>query len=401
MMKIIGLIVEYNPFHNGHAYHLSQVKKIAKADALIAIMSGPFVQRGEPAIANKWTRAEMALRAGVDVVFELPFLYATQSAEWFAYGAVKSFHDMGIVDGIGFGMESQNSDWLMALTAFLEEEPEEFSREIKNSLSLGSSYPSAFASALSKIHHPVLKEIPIEEQAMPNNLLALHYCRSLLRLKSKMVPFPILRKGAEHHQQETGGGTIASATALRQMLQIGNLEKIKPYVPRTTYVLLLREKEAGRFPVFLEPFYPYLLHQLITREAEELAQIHEMKEGIHHLIRKVGMTAGSYSALVEQMGSKRYTHSRIRRLLLYVLMNVTCQKIEDAQLLSGPSYLRVLGFTKKGKEVLKELKKGSSLPVIQQVKKERNPQLEMDLRASRLYSLGFPNQEMRESSRRG
>lgn len=389
-VKTVGIVVEYNPFHNGHAYHLAQIKKQTGAETLVAVMSGPFVQRGEPAIVNKWTRAEMALRGGIDLVLELPFLYATQSAEWFAYGAVATLAATGIIDGLSFGMESEDTSWLMPLASVLEKEPPEFRQALKENLDRGSSYPVAFAGALTTLEDSLLTDMGIREKIRPNNILALHYCRALLRLNSNIQPVPILRKGADHHQQEVGEGKIASATSLRKLLSHGQLEQLIPYVPQTTYHLLQREQKEGRFPVKLETYFPFLLHQLITKEPAELAEIHEMKEGIHHLVKKAGMEATDYQDLLQRLGNKRYTHSRIRRLLLNVLMNITREKVSRHNLAS-PSYIRVLGFTEKGSSLLKRMKKTARLPLIQQLKKERDPLLELDLQASRLYGLAYPD----------
>ncbi|HBI05098.1 MAG TPA: nucleotidyltransferase [Paenibacillaceae bacterium] len=394
-MKTVGIVVEYNPFHNGHAYHLAQIKKQTGAECLVAIMSGPFVQRGEPAIVNKWARTEMALRGGIDLVIELPFLYATQSAEWFAYGAVATLHATGVIDGLSFGMESEDPDWLMPLAEFLEQEPPSFRQAIKEDLSCGLSYPAAFARALATLQDSSLKDMPAQERVKPNNILALHYCRALLRLHSSIKPLPVVRKGAEHHQQDAGGGKIASATSLRKILYHEHLEKVIPYVPQTTYEILKREKTEGRFPVELESFFPYLLHQLIAMEPSELEKIHEMKEGIHHLLGKIGVEAINYQQLIQQMGNKRYTHSRIRRLLLNVLMNVTRERVTRCNL-NSPSYIRILGFTEKGKKLLKTMRKTASLPLIHSIKKERNILLNFDLQASRLYGFAYPNLQHRE-----
>lgn len=394
-MKTVGIVVEYNPFHNGHAYHLAQIKKQSGAECLVAIMSGPFVQRGEPAIANKWARAEMALRGGIDLVIELPFLYATQSAEWFAYGAVATLHATGIIDQISFGMESENPDWLMPLAALLENEPPSFRHAMKEDLSRGLSYPAAFARALTTLQDSPFINMPAEERVKPNNILALHYCRALLRLQSSIKPLPIVRKGAEHHQQEAGEGKIASATSLRKILYQDNLEKVIPYVPQTTYEILKREKKEGRFPVALESFFPFLMQRLITMDPSELENIHEMKEGIHHLIGKIGVEALNYQQLIQQMGNKRYTHSRIRRLLLNIVMNVTREKVARCNL-DSPSYIRILGFTEKGKTLLKAMKKTARLPIVQSIKKERDTLLNFDLQASRLYGFAYPGLQQRE-----
>lgn len=394
-MKTIGIVVEYNPFHNGHAYHLAQIKKQTGADCLVAIMSGPFVQRGEPAIVNKWARAEMALRGGIDLVIELPFLYATQSAEWFAYGAVATLEATGTIDGLSFGMESEDPTWLMPLAAYLEQEPPSFHQAIKEGLSQGMGYPAAFAGALTTLQDSPLKDMPTEERVKPNNILALHYCRTLLRVHSDIKPVPIVRTGAEHHQQEVSEGKIASATSLRKILYQDDLKMVHPYVPQTTYEILKREQTEGRFPVEIESFFPFLLQRIITMDPDELETIHEMKEGIHHLLGKIGVEAINYGHLIQQMGNKRYTHSRIRRLLLNVLMNVTREKVTRCNL-NSPSYIRILGFTEKGKALLKTMKKTARLPLIQNIKKERNTLLNFDLQASRLYGLAYPNLEQRE-----
>ncbi|WP_027414556.1 nucleotidyltransferase [Aneurinibacillus terranovensis] len=388
-MKTVGLIVEYNPLHNGHAYHFQAAREQTGAAAAIAVMSGHFLQRGEPAITNKWARAEMALHLGIDLVLELPFVYAARNAEQFAYGAVSILHATGVVDTLCFGSESGDISWMMPLAKHLAEEPALFQQALRLALSSGTSYPAAYAHAVNVLLAglPDLRsKVNVSE---PNNILGLNYCMALARLQSPIVPVTVQRSKAGYHQPVITDHAIASATAIRRIIrESGDLSDIRPYVPGTTYGILQREKLAGRFPVTWDQFYPYLLAQIITRGPDELAAIFEMGEGLENRVYKQTMQTSAFEQLLHALKTKRYTWNRLQRTLLYILLNLTEDKMKHAG--TAPAYIRVLGFTEQGRMLLKQMKETCSLPIITRIGQNRHPMLTLDIRAGEMYAIGLP-----------
>nr|WP_047151610.1 nucleotidyltransferase [Aneurinibacillus tyrosinisolvens] len=389
-MRTVGLVVEYNPLHNGHKYHYEQAKRQTGASAAVAVMSGHFLQRGEPALVNKWARTEMALRAGIDLVLELPFVYAAQNAEQFAYGAVATLHATGVVDSLCFGSESGDISWMTPLAKSLVNETALFQREIRQHLATGISYPAAYGRAVEALFSALPDFKTAGNVTEPNNILGLNYCMALARLQSSMKPITIQRQKAGYHQEEITDARIASATALRKItMEEGSLDGIKPYVPASTLDVLQEEKQSGRFPMSWEAFYPHLQHQLMIRQPGELAEIYEMTEGLEHRIHRSARTAGSFRALMEAIKTKRYTWNRLQRLLLYTLFGLTREKMIRSGFRQGPAYIRVLGFSETGRELLKTMKDTCALPIISKVKKEKHPMLEFDLQAGAIYALGY------------
>jgi len=346
-MKVVGLIVEYNPLHNGHLYHYQESLRATGADASVAVMSGNFLQRGEPAIVNKWARAQMALDIGIDLVLELPTAYCTQNAEVFAYGAVATLDALGIVQQVCFGSESGDISWLQELAAQLKDEPVPFKEALKTHLNLGLPYPKAYARAASS-----LAGVPEELLGQPNNILGLNYVLAIKRLESSIQPATITRQKAGYHQANITDQQIASATALRKLIFEQSLESIKPYVPPSTLHILMLEKAQDRFPMSWENFYLLLTHSLTVHSPEALANIHEMEEGIEHRIKKHHPSALAFQDLMEAVKTKRYTWNRIQRLFLYILLNLQKKEMERLKQDQKPPYIRVLGFSEKGRQLL-------------------------------------------------
>ncbi len=389
-MSTVGIIVEYNPFHNGHLYHLQQSIQVSGAENVIAVMSGHFLQRGEPALVNKWARAEMALELGVDLVIELPLVYAAQNAETFARGAVSLLDELGVVDYLCFGSESGDLSWMKELARLLAEEPPIFVEQLHRYLDEGLPYPQAYGKAASILMKEYgYEDLPVEQ---PNNILGLNYLLSLERRKSKIIPLTITRQKAGYHQEEFTDQQIASATAIRRILiQKNSLADIKSYVPSTTYHILRREMKTGRCPITWNNYYPYLLHQLLQYTPQELQHIHEMNEGLEHRLQSCAVTSGSFEEFMKKAKTKRYTWNRLQRLALYTLLNLTAEQYQSSGNEEGPQYIRVLGFTKKGQNLLKQIKQRSRLPIITNLTRERQQMLELDIRAGAIYALGYPD----------
>ncbi|MGR6543175.1 nucleotidyltransferase [Paenibacillus tundrae] len=397
-MKAVGVIVEYNPLHNGHVYHLSEARRLSGADAVVAVMSGSFLQRGEPAIVGKRARTEMALHAGADLVLELPVAYAVQPAEWFAYGAVALLHHTGVVDSLCFGSESGDLDSLQRIARVLAVEPAGLREDIARRLREGASYPAAYAGAAAALAPggvDARDAAALLEQ--PNNSLGLHYLIALERLGSAIQPFTAARTGAAYHEATPGPGAIASATAVRRLLMADGPEAAAQYVPAATLAILQREWQTQRAPVHWERFVQTLLHIAATRRASELASIAEVTEGLEHrLIRTLSQLAEpSVDALLNALKTKRYTRTKLQRMLTHVLLNHSKTELSPSILAEGPGYLRVLGFSSKGQSLLKQMKRSASLPVVIKPATFNHSQLELDIQAQAAYALAYEDKDTR------
>ncbi|NOU93477.1 nucleotidyltransferase [Paenibacillus sp. LMG 31456] len=391
-MKTVGLIVEYNPLHNGHYYHFQQSKKSSGADAVIAVMSGHFLQRGEPAMVGKWARTEMALRMGVDLVIELPIAYSTQPAEWFAYGAVSALDATGVVDSLCFGSESGDIRSLHTIAAAMHEESTAFHTLLQHELKAGLSYPAAYGRAVASY----LPGIDATELAKPNNTLGLHYLIALRRLQSRIEPLTIIRQKAEYNQQDITDAAIASATALRHMLfEKKALAEIASFVPEGTMNVLRHEWEAGRAPMSWEHYAKPLLLQLLHHSPAQLSMFHEVTEGLEYRIKQALPQLSGPTDLVEKLitllKTKRYTRTKLQRMLLRILLNHSKEQLSPSVLGQGVPYLRILGFSNKGQELLKRMKTTARVPIVTKVSALSNPSplLELDIQATSIYALGY------------
>lgn len=400
-MNITGLIVEYNPLHNGHAYHFTEAKRLTGSDGVIAVMSGNFLQRGEPALVDKWARTEMALHLGVDLVLELPVAYAAQPAEWFAYGAVAMLEATGVTTHLCFGSEAGELQNLLPLAEHLADESDATRIALAKQLATGTSYPAAFAAAAAETLAATGNSLDQKEAlallAQPNNSLGLQYLIALRRLRSAIEPVTVRRTNADYGDTQPRSATIASATAVRKLIENSGLEAIAPYVPQFTADILIREFTAGHGPVTWENFTQPLFHHLLISSPEELADHHEMTEGLQYRIKKslYELKEPSVNALLQELKTKRYTHTKLQRTLLHVLLQNGRSALSRPALTEGPGYLRVLGFSETGREILKIMKKKSSLPIVTRAAELSHPQLDLDLRASAVYGNAM---QMRQQS---
>ncbi|WP_163879114.1 nucleotidyltransferase [Paenibacillus favisporus] len=391
-MSAVGLIVEYNPLHNGHVHHYTRAKEVTGAEHAVAVLSGPFLQRGEPGIVSKYARAEMALAMGVDLVIELPAAYAVQPAEWFAYGAVALLNATGVVDSVCFGTESGTLEVLQPLARMLAHESDELQGLIAHYLGQGMSYPSAYAAAAEALAGSGgWKEGILQLLHKPNHTLGLHYLIALERLGSRMRPYTIPRIHAGYHDEVPGHTNIASATAVRRMLLGPAPDEAAPYLPATTLAILKREFAAGRGPITWESFRQPLLHLLLTTPPEQLAALHEVTEGLEHRLGKLlpVLTGADVAGLLAALKTKRYTHTKLQRMLVHILLRHSKEQLAPARLAEGPGYLRVLGFNKTGQALLKQMKKTASLPVVMKPSAFSHDQLDLDLRAAAAYANAY------------
>ena len=393
-MRIVGLITEYNPFHNGHLHHLRESLRVAEADASVAVMSGHFLQRGEPALVDKWVRTEMALAAGVDLVLELPFPFACNSAPHFARGAVQSLNALGVVDALCFGSEAGELSPLQAAARLLLEHADDIDAGTRQLLRGGVSYPAARAEVLSAMDTDVSAELV----SSPNNILGIEYLKALQETTSPIKAFTILRRGAGYHSTDVTN-PIASATGIRKLLGEGGA--VGDFVPEACRQILNEALDKGCSLDHDRLFSS--LQTFLLQEMETLSGIYQVEDGLAQRLVDAAMTATSYADLTDAIKSRQWTLTRIQRILSYVLLQVSSVEM-NSFLECGPLYLRLLGATEKGRQVLAGSRKKRSLPVISDPARAQavlrrfysgrkdlgclaERMLACDLRATRLYGL--------------
>lgn len=369
-MSTIAIICEYNPFHNGHKFQIESQKKLLNAGGVIAIMSGNFVQRGAPAICDKWHRAKMALLAGADLVLELPTVFATQSAERFAKGAVGLADGLGVVDYLSFGCECDNIESLNRAACIIEKT--ETKEKITELLKEGMSYPSARMIACGDEFFSVLSK--------PNNILAIEYIKALKELKSTIRPVPLLREGCEHDADKPYGD-FASAGYIRKCITEGR--DYSGFVPDEC-VKILKEADIFKDKKKLDAIITYLLR---TKSPEELSDIADMTEGIQYRFKEAGSRFSTIEEIADFVKTKRYTKTRIDRLIINILLSI---KKDD--ITKNPGYIRVLGFNEHGEKILSQIKKKSVFPIITKTADASLPEeamkmLEKDIYATDIYSM--------------
>jgi predicted nucleotidyltransferase len=380
-MKAVGVVVEYNPFHNGHRYHLDQAKEQSGADIVIAVMSGNFLQRGEPALVSKWARAEMALHGGADLVFELPYAFAAQNADIFADGAISILEAAGC-ESVCFGSEAGELGSFITTLEFLANHETEFQAKIKEYNALGYSYPKSVSLSFEALK----PDGALLDLSKPNNILGLQYVAAINRHGAGLRPMTIKRKNAGYHDEHFSSETIASATSIRKSLfsNGSNMESIQSYLPRSSFHLLIRyKKHYGQFHSW-EDYWPLLKYKLLQSSPEELAAIHEVEEGLEYRLRENGLHATSFMEFMEKIKTKRYTWTRLQRVCLHILMNVKRSEMQAGT----AKYLRLLGMSPTGRAYLKKNKKILGLPLVSRPSANKDL-LELDIRASRIYSLGL------------
>ncbi len=345
MANVLGIIGEYNPFHNGHLYHLNESKKACNADFVVAIMSGNFTQRGEVALFDKWTRAEAALRNGVDLVIELPTVYATSSAENFAEGAIKILNTLGIVDYISFGSESGDINLLNTIASILYKEPKEFSNIINMQLRSGLSYPKARELALSiyfgnsKTYSKALES--------PNNVLGIEYLKAIKKSRSSIIPVTFKRESAPYNSK-SAKGEFASATAIRERLKEN--KKIHRLIPFETYDLIEEKLSKKDYITDLSVFEKEIIFNLRRMSLEEISKLQDVTEGLENKIKHAVNNYTNLEDVINCIKSKRYTRTRIQRILIYSLLGITKKDINLSR--RTTPYIRVLGFNNHGKRII-------------------------------------------------
>ncbi len=347
-MKISGIICEYNPLHNGHLYHLEQVRH-GGADAIVAVMSGNFVQRGDAAILDKFTRAKMAIQGGVDLVIELPVPYALAPAENFAFGGVALLSALGNVDEISFGSECGDIDLLMQTAQACRICKTEYTDVMDDFLRSGYSYPEVLAQMVGQISGPEIAAV----LSQPNNTLAIAYLNALDLLDSGMQPMTIRRRGAGHNSSQPAVDGTASATYIRQYFAEGG--DCRRMMPGFAWRTLHEAAENGRTGS-MRNLERLILYKLRTTDPDEMQDIAEIAQGLEHRLYKA-KRASSLEELLSSIQTKRYPMARLRRILLHILLDIRHNDMQGV-----PPYGRILAFNEVGRQVLRESKRMRRLP---------------------------------------
>ena len=393
MANVLGIIAEYNPFHNGHLYHLQQSKKLTNSDYTICIMSGNFVQRGDTSLLDKWTKTQMALENGIDLVIELPTLYATSSSENFALGAIKILNELKIVDFISFGFENCEIEVLNNIANVLYEEPKQFTSILSHELSKGISFPKARENALLMYLNNIQKYSNVINQ--PNNILGIEYLKALKKTKSTIIPMAIKREKVYYNSHNVVD-EYASSTAIRQLLKHEAYDEIRCVMPDNSYLLMRNEIDRGNYITTLQTFEKEIFYKLRTMKTSEIANLPDVSEGLEFAIKNASNNCNNLYDLISAIKSKRYTQTRIQRILVYCLLGITKHDMEISKKVTP--YIRVLGCNEKGKRMLSAISnRNKKVQLITSVKRyleeSKNTNLklmlEKDIQATNIYTLGF------------
>ena len=382
-MKICGIIAEYNPFHLGHLRHIDYVKTTLNAEKVVVIMSGNFSQRGEPAVLNKFTRAKHAILSGADAVIELPSVFATANAEIFATGAVKILDQLNIVDGICFGAESGNCEDFTSLAKILVNETKDFKKTLKEKMESGISLAKAKFLTVKQLYGDKYDENLLN---LPNNILGLEYTKAILKLNSKMQIYPMLREG--DHNDKTLKKGVTSATSIRHYLSMNKKGKIRKNVPPYVYKDLT-------IPPFA--FENMILSKIITTPAEQMKNILDCTEGLENRIKALLKDSLTLDELIEKVTTKRYTETRIRRILIANLLGISEKLVFNC--LDEPLYAKVLAVNENSKDIISLMAKNSSIPILTRksddltLKKTAQKCFEIDQIANDLYNLATRQKE--------
>lgn len=358
-MQIIGLIAEYNPFHNGHLYQINKIKEKYPDSIIIAVVSSSFTQRGDVSIIDKWTKTQIALDNNIDLVVELPFVYATQSSDIFAKGAIEILKRLNI-DTLVFGTESTSLDQISTV-ADLELYNPEYNNLVKQYLKEGINYPTATNKAILALNGRKI--------STPNDLLALSYIKEIKKQNLHITPVNIVRTSIYHNLSSEGN--ISSATAIRHKnLKNEKIDNLIPYSPN-----LIKK-------ISMNNYYPYLKYKILS-EGIEIKKYNTLEEGIENKITKEIINANTYEELITKIKTKRYTYNKISRMLLHILTNFTKEEAQNIKI----DYIRILGFNKNGQKYLNKIKKEVKFPLITGYQKNISKTLDIELRVSKIYSL--------------
>ena len=366
-MKAIGIIAEYNPFHNGHLYHINKIKEKYNDYTIILVMSGNYTQRGEVSIIDKWKRKDIALKYGVDLVIELPFPFSTQSADFFSYGAITILEKLK-VERLIFGSESNNIKDL-ELIAKTELENELFDHLVSLYSKMGYNYPTSLSKAL--------EDLTGKRIDTPNDLLGISYIKTILKHKYN-IKYESIKRTNNYHDKEDNNDIVSASTVRNNIFN--NID-ISNQVPEETYsnIDIIHK---------MDDYFPLLKYKIISED--DLSIYQTVDEGIDKLLKKEIVNCNSYDELINKVKSKRYTYNKISRMLLHILCNFTKEK---ASKLNEIRYIRLLGFNDKGRSYLNEIKKDIDIPIISKINREKDEMLEYEIDTTLIYDLIY-NEEL-------
>ena len=393
MSKVLGIIAEYNPFHNGHLYHLQKSLQVTGSSYSVAIVSGNFTQRGSTSLVDKWTKAEIALKNGIDLVLELPLLYSISSAENFAEGAIKILDSLKVVDYISFGSESGDISTLNMIADVLYKEPKAYKNILSHELSKGLSFPKARENALLMYLNDIRKFSNV--LSSPNNILGIEYLKALKKYKSNIIPVTIERYNSNYHDTSYRGN-VASSTAIRNIVKNNGWDILRKVVPENTFSILLENIKVGHVVPDLSVFEKQIIYNLRKMSIQEIAQLPDVSEGLENAIKNAANSCNSVIEFLNIIKSKRYTNTRLQRILVYALLGITKKDIDLSK--KAIPYIRVLGFNNKGKYLISEVARANpKLEIITSVKKyldtsnNKNSRymLEKDIWATNVYTIGY------------
>ena len=373
-MKVVGLITEYNPFHNGHKYHMEEAKKITAADYVVVVMSGNFVQRGAPAIIDKYSRAQMALDNGADLVFELPTYYATASAEYFAQGAVSLLDKLSIVDYLCFGSESGDINTIKNTAVFLNNIPPSVNKQVALYNKMGLSYPAAREKATIeyfKENEVTDYSVIVETLSEPNNILGIEYLKALDKFSSTIKPVTIKRLASHYHDKNlspfSGNTTMSSATAIRESVLANSskdwISKIENQVPKNVHKILT-DNFNRTFPITEEDFSSIIRYKLLSEDVESLCSYTDMNQDLAQRIKNNSNLHVNIDTLISNIKTKNMTYTRISRVLTHVLLNIKQRQLETFNENGYTTYARLLGMKNSSSHLIRKIKKEGNIPVI-------------------------------------
>ena len=395
MSNVLGIVAEYNPFHNGHLHHLIESKNLTNSDYTIAVMSGNFTQRGDVSIIDKWSRAQMAIENGVDLVIELPTIYAISSAENFASGAIKILDSLGIVDYLSFGSECNDISILSDVTDVLTNEPSEYKSLLSHELSRGVSFPKARERALMMYLNDIRRFNNV--LSSPNNILGIEYLKALDRQNSKIHPITIKREGSAYNDDSIPlDSGFASATSIRNLCQSHDISILQNFMPENSFNILQDCLENGHLVRNVAEFDKLIIFTLRQMSTDEIANLPDVSEGLEFAIKSAVNQCNTTAELLSIINTKRYTQTRLKRIFLYALLGITKKDMQISK--TTKPYIRILGFNNKGRELISEIsKQNRKLTIISSVKKfmdgnsNKNLKLmlEKDIWATNVYTLDY------------
>lgn len=395
MGKVLGIIAEYNPFHNGHLYHLEKSKEQTGSTYTVAVISGNFTQRGNTSIIDKWSKAEIALHCGVDLVIELPVLYSISSAENFADGAIKILDSLKVVDYVSFGAETNDVSILQSVADVLYSEPKAYKTLLSHELKKGLSFPKARENAVLMYLNDIRRYANV--LSSPNNILGIEYLKALRKYKSNIQPVTIHRF-ATGYNYLTYTNNVASSTAIRNIIKNNGFDILRNLIPAPSYSILVDGLKQGHIVPDLSSFEKEIIYNLRKMDVSEIVNLPDVSEGLEFAIKNAANSCNTLNEFLNIISSKRYTNTRIQRILLYSLLGITKKDMDLSKKVIP--YIRVLATNKRGKFLIsKILKANPKLEIVTSVKRylDSNPSknyqlmLDKDIWATNVYTLGYEN----------